>query len=127
MGFATGTKFNLSDYPIKTQQGDYFFTRISHVACDSTALNPDNTTSTEGQLYSNTFSCLSMQINYRPLATSPKPKIYGTQTATVVGNGEPGQEISVDRYGRVRIQYHWHDISPGRVRVAQSWSGTNFG
>ena len=41
----------------------------------------------------------------RPSRTSPKPIISGTQTAVVVGPA--GEEIFTDKYGRVKIQFHW--------------------
>jgi type VI secretion system secreted protein VgrG len=129
IGFAAGNKVTLSDHPDSSQTGSYFFMRVSHAASDSTQLNPDNTTHGEGQIYSNTFVCLPAQVKYRPLLQTAKPRIYGAQTAAVVGNGQEGQEVSVDKYGRIRIRYHWdrEGASSGRVRVVQSWSGKNFG
>jgi type VI secretion system secreted protein VgrG len=39
-----------------------------------------------------------------PLRT-PKPRVQGVQTATVVG--PKGQEIHTDEFGRVRVQFPW--------------------
>ncbi len=47
--------------------------------------------------------------------------------------GPPGEEIFVDKYGRVKVQFHWdrygyYDAdSSCWVRVAQSWAGKRWG
>ena len=62
---------------------------------------------------------------------SQQPKIYGIQSAIVVG--PPGEEIYSDKYGRVKVQFHWDregkydDKSSCWVRVASTWAGSNFG
>jgi type VI secretion system secreted protein VgrG len=43
---------------------------------------------------------------YRPALITPKPRAQGVESATVVG--PPGQEIHVDEFGRVRVQFHWN-------------------
>ena len=62
---------------------------------------------------------------------TPVPVISGMQTATVVG--PPGEEIFVDKYGRVKVQFHWdregkmNADSSCWVRVAQVWAGNKWG
>jgi len=62
--------------------------------------------------------------------TTPKPRIYGIQTAKVVGKkGEESEEISTDEHGRIWVQFHW-DREPQKscpVRVAQTWAGKQWG
>ncbi|WP_159099021.1 type VI secretion system Vgr family protein [Aquabacterium olei] len=73
-----------------------------------------------------------------------RPVVHGAQTAVVVGLGEP---VHTDRDGRVKVQFHWQrgaqgshrlsapadDNAPASaasgtwVRVAQDWSGQNWG
>ncbi len=68
---------------------------------------------------------------YRPERRTPKPRIYGVQSAFVVG--PPGQEIYCDEYGRVRVQFHWDregkydEKSSCWIRVSQGWAGGSFG
>lgn len=70
-------------------------------------------------------------IPYRPPMRTEKPRIYGVQSATVVG--PPGNEIYVDEYGRVRVQFPWdregkfNDNSSCWMRVSQGWAGTAYG
>ena len=83
--------------------------------------------------YENRVSCIRKQIPWRPGRgyNSVEPKIYGLQTALVVG--PKGEEIHTDQYGRVRVQFHWDRIgeydekSSAWIRVVTSWSGANFG
>jgi type VI secretion system secreted protein VgrG len=55
----------------------------------------------------------------------------GGQTAMVVGPA--GEEIFTDKYGRIKVQFHWdrdgtNDASSSCwVRVAQSWAGNKWG
>ncbi|MDI1480055.1 type VI secretion system tip protein TssI/VgrG [Polyangium sp. y55x31] len=68
---------------------------------------------------------------YRPPMRTPKPKLNNVQSATVVG--PPGQEIHVDEFGRVRVQFPWDregtfdDNSSCWIRVSQGWAGTGYG
>jgi type VI secretion system secreted protein VgrG len=68
---------------------------------------------------------------YRPQRATPKPLIQGAQTARVVG--PQGKEIWTDKYGRVKVQFHWDrlgksdDSSSCWVRVASSWAGKSWG
>jgi type VI secretion system secreted protein VgrG len=68
---------------------------------------------------------------YRPSNKTPKPRVYGVQSATVVG--PRGQEIHVDEFARVRVQFPWDregkndEDSSCWVRVSQGWAGTGFG
>lgn len=70
-------------------------------------------------------------VPYRPPLRTPKPKISGVQSATVVG--PKGQEIHTDEFGRVRVQFPWdregkHDDSSSCwIRVSQGWAGTGYG
>src|SRR5439155_16740301 len=85
----------------------------------------------EAMEYNNRFSCIPLPTPFRPARTSPKPVIHGVQTAIVTGPA--GQEIYVDKYGRVKVQFHWDrygkkdDKSSCWVRVSQSWTGKGWG
>ncbi|WP_231692223.1 type VI secretion system Vgr family protein, partial [Cronobacter dublinensis] len=61
----------------------------------------------------------------------PWPRTYGPQTAKVVG--PQGESIWTDKYGRVKVKFHWDrlskgdDTSSGWVRVSSAWAGQGFG
>jgi type VI secretion system secreted protein VgrG len=42
---------------------------------------------------------------FRPPRRTPRPFVQGPQTAVVVGPS--GEEIFTDKYGRVKVQFHW--------------------
>jgi type VI secretion system secreted protein VgrG len=81
--------------------------------------------------YETHFTCIPAALSYRPQRQTPKPVIAGTQTATVVGS--PGEEIFCDKYGRVKVQFHWdregkkNADSSCWLRVAQVWAGKGWG
>ena len=61
----------------------------------------------------------------------PRPFVQGPQTAVVVGPA--GEEIYTDKYGRVKVQFHWDrdgkkdENSSCWIRVSQPWAGKNWG
>lgn len=83
--------------------------------------------------YENHIKCIRKIVPWRPGRgfNSVEPKIYGLQTATVVG--PKGEEIYTDQYGRVKVQFHWDregefdEKSSAWLRVATAWAGSNFG
>ena len=90
------------------------------------------TASALGNGYSNKFTAVSSDIDYKPPLTLLKPKIYGPQTALVVG--ESGEEITIDSLGRIKVQFFW-DKTEQRgattdsvwLRAAQFWAGNGWG
>ncbi|WP_338767696.1 type VI secretion system tip protein TssI/VgrG [Massilia sp. METH4] len=83
--------------------------------------------------YANRITCSRNKVPWRPGRgfNSTETKVYGLQTAIVVGPS--GEEIFTDEYGRVRVQFHWDragqsdDRSSTWIRVATAWAGANFG
>ena len=73
----------------------------------------------------------SAEHTYRPPMATPKPKISGVESATIVGGA--GEEIHTDEFGRVRVHFHWDresqmdDNSSCWIHVSQAWSGGGFG
>jgi type VI secretion system secreted protein VgrG len=62
---------------------------------------------------------------------STDTRIYGLQTAIVVGGAD--QQICTDEHGRVRVQFHWdreggyNEASSAWIRVASTFAGQQFG
>jgi type VI secretion system secreted protein VgrG len=94
---------------------------------------PYRTSDTEqGHGYSNRFTAVSSDIVFKPALTFTKPRIYGPQTAVVVGPS--GEEIYIDALGRIKIRFFWDKQNARNsitdttwVRVAQSWAGNGWG
>jgi type VI secretion system secreted protein VgrG len=70
-------------------------------------------------------------VAHRPPLKTAKPRVNNVQSAVIVG--PPGQEIHVDEFGRVRLQFPWDregkhdDHSSCWIRVSQGWAGTGYG
>jgi type VI secretion system secreted protein VgrG len=81
--------------------------------------------------YRNDFLAIPFSVPYRPLRITPKPRIWGTQTAVVVGKA--GEEIWTDKDGRVKLQFYWDRLgkkdenSSCWIRVSQPWAGKGWG
>ena len=81
--------------------------------------------------YRNRFECVPAGTQFRPPRITPKPTIQGPQTAIVVGPSSG--DIYTDKYGRVKVQFHWdregrrNENSSCWVRVSQVWAGHGWG
>lgn len=68
---------------------------------------------------------------WRPPRLTPRKTMPGPQTAIVVG--KEGEEIWTEKYGRVKVQFHWdrygkHDENSSCwIRVSQPWAGKGWG
>ena len=80
-----------------------------------------------GEPYEGYFTLLPSDRAYRSLPTTPKSFVRGPQTAKVVGKS--GEEIDVDEHGRIMVEFYWDrkKMQSRRVRIAQIWSGKNWG
>jgi type VI secretion system secreted protein VgrG len=127
--FTSGYKFTLKDHYRNDLNAEYVLLSVRHEAMDSTFIGGDN----YGQpfSYSNTFEAIPATQDYRPPLRAVKPVIQGLQSALVVGKA--GEEIWVDKYGRVKVHFYWDresnrdEKSSCWVRVSQAWAGKNWG
>jgi type VI secretion system VgrG family protein len=123
--FTAGHEFNLERH--FDADGKYLLTRVEHAAQQADYRSQQTGTFT----YENRFSSIPDGLHYRPQLTIRKPVIAGLQTAVVTG--PPGEEIFVDKYGRVKVQFHWdregkwNADSSCWLRVAQVWAGNGWG
>jgi len=124
--FLPGHKFTLSKH--FDADGEYLLTRVEHRA------QLDGDYRSGGELpftYENRFTCIPNALPFRPARVTQRPTISGIQTANVVG--PPGEEIFVDKYGRVKVQFHWDREGKKNLdsscwlRVAQPWAGKGWG
>lgn len=127
-GLAAGNLFTLTDYPRLDQNREYLITSATH----QLSSNEYGTSGAEAtEVYSCRFTAISSKQQFRSPRTTPRPVVQGPQTATVVGKA--GEEIWTDKYGRVKVQFHWDRLgkrdenSSCWVRVAQLWAGKNWG
>lgn len=116
-GAATGFKVTLQDHVRKDINTDWVFKWIRHYH--------------DLKTYRNDFRAFDAKLPFRPPRTTRKPLVQGTQTALVVG--KKGEEIWTDKFGRVKVQFHWDregkkdEKSSCWVRVSQAWAGKKWG
>ncbi len=136
--FTTGTKFNLKGHPQTAYNESYILAEIQHAA---SAAGGYGLSAAVTDSYSNHFTCIPDAVNFRPARLTSKPFVQGPQTAVVVGkssdqdsadddsSGGDGQEIWVDKYGRVMVRFFWDrdNACSCWVRVSQDWAGKGWG
>lgn len=118
-----GGLFTLKDHPHGPQNREYLVIRASHQII--TEQYRSGSSGSQDEAYSGTYDVLSTDVPFRTPARTGKPRIPGPQTAKVVGQGE----IDVDEYGQIMVEFHWDrdKTQSRRVRVAQVWSGKQWG
>jgi len=124
-----GGLMTLADYPTGSENAEYLVVRATHaygVQSYRSATRAD-----EG-IYHGSFELQKSERRFRAPIITPRPVIYGPHTAKVVGEKNQGEEgdIDVDKYGCILLRFHWDredESTSRRVRVAQRWSGKNWG
>ncbi|AKJ29685.1 type VI secretion system Vgr family protein [Caldimonas brevitalea] len=126
-GVTCGAIFGLTGFDRQDQNTGYLITRTEIEMLQS---DPQSVLSA-GSSFHCSFESISADEPFRAVRTTPKPVVQGPQTAIVVG--PDGDEIYTDKYGRVKVQFHWDRYgkrdanSSCWVRVSQPWAGKNFG
>jgi type VI secretion system secreted protein VgrG len=128
--FTAGGKFKLREHRAKTEEGKKFvITSVQHSANETMPYETGG--GGGGQEYSNSFSAIPDSVVFRPARVTPKPLVSGLQTAVVVGPA--GEEIYCDKYGRIKVQFHWDregkkdENSSCWIRCMQSSAGKKWG
>jgi type VI secretion system secreted protein VgrG len=123
--FTSGHVFTLKGHYRDAYNGKYLLTSVSHDAASNMRQGGGDAS------YSNAFTCIPAKVPYRPARATARPRMVGVQTAVVVGPN--GEEIYTDKYGRVKVQFHWDrkgkmdENSSCWIRVATSWAGKQWG
>lgn len=125
-GIAPGHTFTLSNAPFFSDNGEYLTTAASY------HFEENRYASGEGEtLHRTDFTVIPSSVAYRPAQTTAWPRTYGPQTAKVVG--PQGESIWTDKYGRVKVKFHWDRLAKGDdtsscwVRVSSAWAGQGYG
>jgi type VI secretion system secreted protein VgrG len=127
--FMPGYRFELTGHYSQQMERSYVLTEVQHVA--SVGESYSEAGADVGESYSNHFICIPDDVPFRPSRVTPKPTVQGPQTAVVVGRS--GEEIYTDKYGRVKVQFHWDregkrdENSSCWVRVSHPWAGKGWG
>jgi type VI secretion system secreted protein VgrG len=130
-GFVPGFRFDLKGhYRRDLNDKSYVVTSVHHHSDQGNNYVARERVPRE-QDYLNRFQCIPHPTPFRPERVTPVPQMRGAQTAIVVGPS--GEEIFVDKYGRIKVQFHWdregeyNDKSSCWIRVAQPVAGKKWG
>lgn len=137
-----GCLFKLDKHPRAANNTDYLIKRAVHLLQIETeweervSIGPvrdrildfgdDNK-----DIYRVVFDVMLKTEPFRAPKITPWPRIAGLQTAVVVGPS--GEEIYTDKYGRIKVQFHWDRMgkkdqqSSCWVRTVMPWTGKNWG
>ncbi|MCF6232409.1 MAG: type VI secretion system tip protein VgrG [Rhodobacteraceae bacterium] len=142
----TGYTFKLKEHPEKAANGEYLVTDATHylqvntdykdqdLRHDLKPLRADFPEEMKADAYACIFGAIPKADQYRAPLVTKWPTIAGLHTATVVG--KDGEEIWTDKYGRIKVQFHWDRVAKeGKlkeksscwVRVVTPWSGKSWG
>ena len=127
-GICVGSTFGLTGQDREDQNREYLVVSASHELeyAEYEGL-PDHNPAE----FRSRFVAMPTTQQFRPARTTHKPLVQGPQTAVVVGPS--GDEIYTDKYGRVKVQFHWDrygkkdENSSCWMRVSHPWAGKNWG
>ena len=125
-GIEAGKLLSLRKHPREDQNAAYLVTQTAtraHAGISESGGDPGD--------FSCEFVAIPAAQQFRPARLTPKPSVQGPQSAVVTGPS--GEEIFTDKYGRVKVQFHWdrlgkkNEKSSCWVRVSHPWAGKSFG
>lgn len=119
-----GHYFTLNDQTGAGLSGNYLVTAVRHSAFRR------QTNGHTSLYYGNTFEAIPATLPFRPALKTTKPT---AQPCTAVVSGPSGEEIYTDKYGRIKVHFHWDrrglvdETASAWIRVATPWAGKNWG
>jgi type VI secretion system secreted protein VgrG len=130
--FFSGALFTLEDHYREDLNQQYLITAMTFRASQGGDYGSGGMDNLDPEFaFEGNFECIPAIIPFRPLRVSPRPSVRGCQTAVVVGPA--GEEIYTDKYGRVKVQFHWdhegkkNENSSCWVRCSHPWAGVGWG
>jgi type VI secretion system secreted protein VgrG len=124
---APGHRFTLTEHPRGDQNRELSVISASYHLID----NDYGAASSQQTTFRIHIQAIPANRPWRPAQRTPIPRTRGPDTAVVVG--PPGTEIHTDKYGRIKVHFHWdrYGKKDGTdtcwIRVSHPWAGTNFG
>lgn len=134
-GMAPGFIFTLRHGPCPADTPTYLITGMEYHIRDfrygDDTLTPPAATENGRSEFTASFTLIPADVTWRPERVTPWPKTHGPQTAEVTG--PKGKSIWTDKYGRVKLRFHWDrhgsadESSSCWVRVSSGWAGWKYG
>ena len=121
-----GVTFRFSDHP--RNPGSYL---VTGVVLEADFGDEEATQSDRGFGFRANLHLVPQAAPFASDARTPRSIVRGPQTAVVVGPA--GDEIHVDRFGRVKVWFRWDRVGPKNeqstcyIRVATPWASKSYG
>jgi type VI secretion system secreted protein VgrG len=128
MGLTTGMLFTLKNHYLIQENTPHILV-AANFYIESNRFRSDE--KTEDVSYECHFQAIRSEQQFRPNRITPIPFVQGPQTATV--DGKAGEEIWTDKYGRIKVKFHWdrsdnkNENSSCWMRVSYPIAGKNWG
>ncbi len=122
-----GSIITLSGSTTEIHNGEFFLLSVRHKINQTFIINNTFDKENDNPIYQNTFEAIPHNISFKPQNIHEKNRIYGCQTATVIG--PEGEEVYVDKDCRVKVRFHWSEYEDEScwIRIAHSFAGRGFG
>ncbi|MBH2878353.1 type VI secretion system tip protein VgrG [Serratia marcescens] len=127
LGIAPGSTFTLYNAPHADDNREYLTLQANYHLKENRYASGDDQSS-EHRI---DFVVLPADVPWHPPQQATWPKTHGPQTARVVGPA--GESIWTDKYGRIKVKFHWDRFGPKDdgsscwVRVSSAWAGQGYG
>lgn len=127
MGLTTGMVFTLKDHYFMPENTKHILIAANFLIVSNDYRSAADTENT----YECHFKAIRSTQQFRPQRLTPVPFVQGPQTAVVVG--KDGEEIWTDKYGRIKVQFHWdrkgkkNENSSCWMRVSTPIAGKQWG
>jgi type VI secretion system secreted protein VgrG len=128
-----GGLVRLTGHPLESQNREHLIVSAEYEINSDDYLSTFDT-SDRPPVFDCAFRALPRDAGFRAARSTPRARVAGPQTAVVVG--PKGEEIHTDKYGRIKVQFHWEQLEREAsheplqrcwVRVAQPWAGKGYG
>lgn len=137
-----GQTFKLKDHPRVSDAKEFLLVSAVHHLQIETDYEDEETRNQlidsrldYDPLNKDTYRCIFEVIpkadQFRAPIVTPWPEIPGVHTAIVTGPS--GEEIHTDKFGRIKVQFHWdregqnNEKSTCWIRTMMPWTGKNWG
>lgn len=128
--YTPGFTFSLFDHPRHAANMAWWVYSVSHKG-EQPAVLEQEAPEERGFSYQSCVEAIPASVRFVPGINHPKNKCNAPQSAIVTGPA--GEEIYPDKYGRVKVQFHWdregqfNEHTTCWVRVSDRWAGEDFG
>lgn len=128
-GLFAGALMRLAEHEIMTENVEYIVVAASHRLTQQQYRSGDGE---DVSVYRSSFELQKSERQFRAPQRTARPLALGPHTAKVVGKDNKGEEgdIDVDEFGCILVRFRWdreEKSTSCRIRVAQLWSGKNWG